>query len=95
MSQFRVIVDPTTLLIQCVAGAFAGNLVGVLRKGRSLGPALNTVLGAIGGVAGGSLLGGVVVGGTAGMSGTAFISGGVLPIVIGWLRPRPVPVERP
>ncbi len=87
--------DPVALLIQCVAGALAGNLVATVRKGRSLGPLLNTILGMIGGVAGGSLFGGVLLGGTTGMAATAAVAGGLLPLVLGWLRARSAPGGQP
>ena len=87
--------DPVALLIQGVAGAGAANLVALVRKGRSLGPALNTILGLIGGVAGGSLLGGVFFGGTPGMVAMAALTGALLPVVLGWLRPRSTPARHP
>ena len=37
-------------IIQAAAGAIGGNVIGALRGNSSLGPLLNTVLGAVGGV---------------------------------------------
>ena len=44
------------LIIQLIAGAIGGNAVGAAAKNVSLGPTGNTVAGAVGGIAGGSLL---------------------------------------
>src|SRR5690606_35623035 len=47
--------DFTAILIQLVSGAVGGNVGGMLNKAKSLGPMLNSVLGGVGGVAGGQL----------------------------------------
>jgi uncharacterized membrane protein YeaQ/YmgE (transglycosylase-associated protein family) len=44
------------LIIQLIAGAIGGNAVGAAAKNVNLGTAGNTVAGAVGGIAGGSLL---------------------------------------
>jgi uncharacterized membrane protein YeaQ/YmgE (transglycosylase-associated protein family) len=86
--------DITSLLIQLVAGGAGGNLAGLLNKARSLGPLLNTILGAVGGFGGGQVLGGAggaltnALGGNA-MAGTALSSavGGILiPLIAGFLK---------
>jgi outer membrane lipoprotein SlyB len=44
------------LIIQLIGGAIGGNAVGGVAKNVTIGPAGNTIAGAIGGVAGGSIL---------------------------------------
>lgn len=77
--------DVTTLLIQLVAGAVGGNVAGLLNRARSLGPIVNTILGAVGGVGGGQLLGGslgdLLGGGTVGTVATSGLVGLVLPLL--------------
>lgn len=77
--------DVMSLLIQLVSGAVGGNVAGLLNKARSLGPLINTVLGAIGGVGGGQLLGdslgGLLGGGTVGNVATSGIVGLALPLI--------------
>ncbi len=77
--------DVTTLIIQLVSGAVGGNVAGLLNRSRTLGPIVNTLLGAIGGVGGGQLLGGnlgdLVGGGTVGTIATSGLVGLVLPLL--------------
>ena len=84
--------DFTTLLIQLVSGAAGGNIGGLLNKAKSLGPILNTVLGAVGGVGGGQLLGGTVTdllgNATMGTVGSSAIVGLILPLVGGLLKKK-------
>lgn len=85
--------DMTSLVMQLVVGALGGNVGGFLAKARSLGPLLNTILGAVGGVGGGSLLGGVltnVLGGnaTAGTATASGLLGMLLPIIGGMLKKK-------
>jgi hypothetical protein len=65
---------------------------GLLNKARSLGPLLNTVLGAVGGVGGGQVLGGSLadmVGNPAiGNAGASAIVGLVLPLLGGFLKKK-------
>ena len=49
--------DVMSLLIQLISGAVGGNVGGLLNKAKSLGPLINTILGALGGLGGGQLLG--------------------------------------
>lgn len=85
--------DLTALLIQAVSGAVGGNLGGLLNKAKSLGPLLNTILGAVGGVGGGQVLGGSLtdlLGGNA-MAGNASASalvGLLLPLIAGFLKKK-------
>lgn len=80
--------DLTSLLIQLVAGAAGGNVAGALNKARSLGPLLNTILGAIGGVGGGQLAVQTLDGGTAGTVGLSAVVGALLPLIAGFLKKR-------
>jgi hypothetical protein len=41
--------DLTAILIQLISGAVGGNVAGVANKAKSLGPLVNTILGALGG----------------------------------------------
>ncbi|MGH7629659.1 MAG: hypothetical protein ACREOF_09745 [Gemmatimonadales bacterium] len=80
--------DLTSLLIQLVAGAAGGNVAGALSKARNLGPLLNTILGAIGGLGGGQLAGQALDGGTAGTVGLSAVVGALLPLIAGFLKKR-------
>ncbi|PCI58106.1 MAG: hypothetical protein COB34_05640 [Methylophilaceae bacterium] len=53
------------LIVQLVSGAVGGNVAGSLMKKSSLGTALNSVVGILGGAAGGQLLGMLGMGGAA------------------------------
>lgn len=81
--------DMTTLLLQLLAGAAGGNIAGVLNKAKNLGPLINTILGAVGGVAGGQLLGGMAGGTTVGMVGVSAVVGALLPFIGGLLKKTP------
>lgn len=64
------------ILVQLIAGGAGGNVIGQIVKSLNLGPAGNTIVGAIGGVAGTWLAGMIpgldsLVGATAGAAGTA------------------------
>jgi hypothetical protein len=83
--------DPTSLIVQAIAGAVGGNVAGLLNKARSLGPLINTVLGLLGGVGGGQALGGVLAGllGGNAIAGnvTASAIGGILiPLIAGFFK---------
>lgn len=86
------ILDLTTLLVQVVSGAVGGNLGGLLNKAKSLGPLLNTILGAVGGVGGGQALGGPLTdllgNATAGNAGASAIVGLLLPLIGGMLKKK-------
>ena len=84
--------DVTTLLIELVSGAVGGNVAGLLNKAKSLGPLLNTVLGAIGGVGAGQLVAPHLGGALSGTAGNAVISavvGLLLPLIGGMLKKKP------
>lgn len=83
------------LIIQLVSGAVGGNVAGAALKNLSLGTALNSVVGILGGGLGGQLLGmlGVTTGGgemdLAGIVGSIAgggVGGGVLLAVIGAIK---------
>jgi hypothetical protein len=85
--------DFTNLLIQAVSGVVGGNVGGLLAKAKSLGPVMNTVLGAIGGIGGGQLLGGsltTLLGGnaTTGNISASAIVGFLLPLLGGLLKKK-------
>lgn len=88
----------TTIIIQIISGAVGGNIGGWLNKAKSLGPLLNTVLGAIGGVGGGQLLSGQLtnlLGGnaTAGNVTSSAVVGLILPLLGGLLKPKTPPAQ--
>jgi hypothetical protein len=84
--------DMVSLLVQVLSGAAGGNIAGVINKAKSLGPMLNTVLGALGGVAGGQALGGTLTGmlgnATAGNVTASALVGLLLPLVGGMLKKK-------
>lgn len=77
------------LIIQAVAGAVGGNVVGALRRSNSFGPLLNSVLGALGGVgaAQGLQAGGLMEQVVALVGGNANVAGGVSGLVGGLVLP--------
>jgi hypothetical protein len=81
-----------SLLVQVLSGAAGGNIAGVINKAKSLGPMLNTVLGALGGVAGGQALGGSLTGmlgnATVGNVTASALVGLLLPLVGGMLKKK-------
>ena len=83
--------DIASILIQLVAGGAGGNLAGALNKSRSLGPLLNTILGAVGGVGGGAALGPTLAGLIANpmvANALASLVGGILiPLIGSFLKP--------
>lgn len=85
--------DLTSLLVQLLSGAVGGNVAGMLNKAKSLGPMLNTVLGAVGGLGGGQLLGGTLAdlfgNATAGNATASGVVGLLLPMVVAMLKPKP------
>ncbi len=80
--------DLTSLLIQLVAGAAGGNVAGALNKAKSLGPLLNTILGAIGGVGGGQVATQTLGGGTGETVALSAVVGALLPLIAGFLKKR-------
>lgn len=74
--------DLTAIIIQLVSGAAGGNAAGFLVKARSLGPVVNTVLGALGGVGGGQWIADSVGAGMAGDIGTSALIGALLPLAV-------------
>jgi uncharacterized membrane protein YeaQ/YmgE (transglycosylase-associated protein family) len=83
--------DIASLLIQLVAGGAGGNLAGMLNKTRSMGPLLNTILGAVGGVGGGAALGPTLanaLGNPMVANALASLVGGILiPLIGSFLKP--------
>lgn len=72
------------ILINLLGGGVAGNLAGLVNKAKSLGPVLNTILGLVGGLAGGQGLqaAGLLENlGTGGSIGASAIGGFLLPLI--------------
>ncbi len=74
-----------TWLLTLISGADGGNIGGALIKDPTLGPAVNTILGLVGGVGGSQLLGGL--GGLQCLGqidniGASGVVGALLPIII-------------
>ena len=88
--------DPTSLIIQLIAGAVGGNVGGTAVRSSSLGNLGNTIAGAIGGVGGGSILGLLIPalataaggGSMVGNLAASGIGGLVLQIVAGMIKSR-------
>ena len=88
--------DPTSLIIQLIAGAVGGNVGGAAIKSSSLGNLGNTIAGAVGGVGGGSILGSLIPalasapggGSMVGNIAASGIGGIVLQIVAGMIKSR-------
>jgi hypothetical protein len=78
--------DLTAILIQLISGAVGGNVAGLANKLKSLGPVLNTILGALGGLGGGQLAGAAMGGSTATQVGGSAIVGALLPLIVGMLK---------
>lgn len=80
--------DFTSLLIQLISGAVGGNVAGAVNKAKTLGPLVNTILGALGGLGGGQLASSTLGGGTAAEVGTSAVVGALLPIIVGMLKKK-------
>lgn len=83
--------DISALLIQLLAGAAGGNAAGILNKARSLGPLVNTILGALGGLGGGQLATNFMGGGTGAEVGMSAVVGALLPLIGGMLKKQSAP----
>ena len=79
-------------LISLVSGGAGGNIVGALLKDKSLGPVLNSILGAAGGAIGGQLLPLILSelqgGGYGQNAGLSAIVGALLPLIVGLLKKK-------
>jgi uncharacterized membrane protein YeaQ/YmgE (transglycosylase-associated protein family) len=75
-------------LISLLSGGVGGNIVGALMKNRSMGPVLNTILGALGGLAGGQLGGDALGGTTAANIGASAIGGILLPLIASFFKKK-------
>jgi uncharacterized membrane protein YeaQ/YmgE (transglycosylase-associated protein family) len=79
------------LLISLLSGGVGGNLFGALMKNRSMGPMLNTILGALGGLAAGQL-GSGALGGTMGANiGASAVGGILLPLIGSFFKKKTTP----
>jgi hypothetical protein len=90
------------LLVQLIAGGAGGNVIGQLAKNLNLGTAGNSIVGAIGGLAGTWLAGmipgldtlvgaaagtgGLDIGALAGQGATGLVGGGVLTAIAGIIK---------
>lgn len=79
-------------LVSLISGVVGGNVAGFFNKSRSLGPALNTILGAVGGAAGGQLLPQVIEGfqgmGFGGNAGLSAVVGLLVPLIAGFFKKK-------
>jgi hypothetical protein len=80
--------DLTSVLLQLIAGAVGGNVVGLANKAKSLGPLINTVLGALGGIGGGQLAANALGGGTGTEVGLSAVVGALLPLIVGMVKKK-------
>jgi uncharacterized membrane protein YeaQ/YmgE (transglycosylase-associated protein family) len=90
--------DPAMIswIISLISGGAGGNAAGAILKDKSLGPIVNSVLGMIGGAAGGQLLPTLIPqllellqkSGYLGNAGTSAIIGAIIPLIIGLLKPK-------
>jgi uncharacterized membrane protein YeaQ/YmgE (transglycosylase-associated protein family) len=80
--------DLTTILIELISGAVGGNAAGIANKAKSLGPVLNTILGALGGLGGGHLAAATGGTGTGTQVGASAIVGALLPVIVGMLKKK-------
>jgi hypothetical protein len=79
------------IIIQAIAGAAGGNIIGAVLKNFSLGTAGNSIAGILGGAGGGQLLGSLIGGGGAaggiiGQLAGGAAGGGVLMVIVGIVR---------
>ena len=90
------------ILVQLIAGGAGGNVIAQIVKSLNLGPAGNTIVGAIGGVVGtwlagripgldslvgaASTAGGLDMGALAGQGAAGLVSGGVLTAIVGLIK---------
>lgn len=81
--------DLTSLLLNVLGGGAGGNIFGALMKNRSMGPMLNTVLGALGGLAGGQLGGSALGGGMGGNVAASAVGGILLPLIASFFKKKP------
>ncbi len=77
-----------SLVVQAAAGALGGNLAALWRRGGTHGVPVNMLLGAVGGVAGGTLLSSAIAPGVIGDGLAALLSGMLLSFGLGLLRKR-------
>ncbi len=77
-------------LVSLVSGGAGGNIVGAIMKDKTLGPKLNTIIGAAGGALGGQvlpmLMEGLGGGGIMGNVGASAIGGIALPLIAGFFK---------
>jgi hypothetical protein len=80
--------DLTAVLLQLISGAVGGNVAGLANKAKSLGPVVNTILGALGGLGGGQLAANAMGGGTATEVGLSAVVGALLPLIVGMVKKK-------
>ena len=88
--------DPTSLILQLIAGAVGGNVGGAAMKDSSLGGLGNSIAGAVGGLGGGNILGALIPalagaaggGSMVGNLAASGIGGIVLQIIVGMIKSR-------
>lgn len=79
-------------IVSLASGGAGGNVAGALLKEKNLGPLLNSILGGIGGLAGGQLLPqlieGLQGGGTGQNAGLSALVGTILPVIVAFLKKK-------
>ena len=76
------------MLVQLIAGAAGGNAAGLANKAKNLGPLMNTILGALGGLGGGQVAAQGMEASTGGQAGLAAVVGALLPLIVGMMKKR-------
>jgi uncharacterized membrane protein YeaQ/YmgE (transglycosylase-associated protein family) len=80
--------DLTPVHVQLIAGAVGGNVAGIANKAKTLGPIINTILGALGGLGGGQLAGNTIGSGTATEVGASAVVGALVPLIVGMFKQK-------
>lgn len=77
-----------SLIWQLLAGVVGGNAAGYVAKARSMGTMMNSILGAVGGIAGGQLIGSGLEAGMVGDLGSSALIGALLPLAVSFFMKK-------
>jgi uncharacterized membrane protein YeaQ/YmgE (transglycosylase-associated protein family) len=81
--------DLTAVLVQLISGAVGGNVAGLANKAKTLGPIVNTILGALGGLGAGQIVANTSAnGGTPAEVGASAVVGALVPLIVGMLNKK-------